>query len=481
MAEVVEETASHGTVSEDSFELDFEVGDLCLARYGDGESKGLFKGLIQGISDSHCEVKWLDYEETSQVECSNVFCCQEFHVPAGKLRMFRIRHLIDFAAEKTKTMMNLKLEEKVLDVAGRKDDLTRAIALLQTIVDTFSVVPYNVPADKVGKLMGAKGATKDTLQQEAGAVLSIPPKQPDQEEVTVSIIGDSAAIDKMKEAVGALLEGRNVPFKQRPREKAETKDWNDDAEEEQPRAFGRQRKAVGPSQTIHVDPRFIPLIIGTKGATIKDLQARTGARLDVSGEGEGGGQIRISGSAEAIASAVERINEIVGQSPGQRGSAVRSIVVPAQHIPAIIGPGGSVIRELESRSGARLKVSRDTAGEIQASGTEEQVEEALRLVHDIVDQKTQEKEGGEEEHPEEGPRSYGRQRQGGPSHTIHVEPRFIPFIIGTKGATIKDLQTRTGARLDVSREDDGQIRISGSKEAIASAVECINEMVGQRM
>lgn len=44
------------------------------------------------------------------------------------------------------------------------------------------------------------------------------------------------------------------------------------------------------------------------------------------------------------------------QSPGQRGSAVRSIVVPAQHIPAIIGPGGSVIRELESRSGARLKV-----------------------------------------------------------------------------------------------------------------------------
>lgn len=29
----------------------------------------------------------------------------QFHVPAGKLRMFRIRHLIDFAAEKTKVWM----------------------------------------------------------------------------------------------------------------------------------------------------------------------------------------------------------------------------------------------------------------------------------------------------------------------------------------------------------------------------------------
>lgn len=68
-------------------------------------------------------------------------------------------------------------------------------------------------------------------------------------------------------------------------------------------------------------------------------------------------------------------------SYGQRGNG-RSIALPLGMSPAagaIIGKGGSNIKLLQSRSGARVIINNST-GRVEVSGSSAAVDEALRLL-----------------------------------------------------------------------------------------------------
>ena len=59
--------------------------------------------------------------------------------------------------------------------------------------------------------------------------------------------------------------------------------------------------------------------------------------------------------------------------------------------------------------------------------------------------------------------------------TITIDPDCIGTIIGTGGKIIKQLRTDTGAD-SIDIEDDGTVSVSGSKEAVASAIQKIHDM-----
>ena len=59
--------------------------------------------------------------------------------------------------------------------------------------------------------------------------------------------------------------------------------------------------------------------------------------------------------------------------------------------------------------------------------------------------------------------------------TITIDPEYIGMIIGTGGKTIKQLRVDTGVD-SIDIEDDGMVSVSGSKEAVASAIQTIHDM-----
>ena len=59
--------------------------------------------------------------------------------------------------------------------------------------------------------------------------------------------------------------------------------------------------------------------------------------------------------------------------------------------------------------------------------------------------------------------------------TIHIHPDFIGMVIGTGGKTIKQLRTDTGVE-SIDIEDDGSVSVSGAKDAVAAAVQKIEDM-----
>jgi len=73
----------------------------------------------------------------------------------------------------------------------------------------------------------------------------------------------------------------------------------------------------------------------------------------------------------------------------------------------------------------------------------------------------------------------GGRRGGDASETMMVDSRSVGRIIGRGGSKIKDLQDESGAKIQVSREEDGSgqksVEISGTEDQIATAKQLIDE------
>ena len=120
-----------------------------------------------------------------------------------------------------------------------------------------------VPNDKVGLIIGRGGSTIKGIQDKTGAHVQIP--QPGEGDdpafrtITVSASSNEAAEAAQAEIQGIMSGGR------------------------------RESMVVVPQALImHVNNDKIGLIIGRAGANIKDLQARTGTRIQIPPEPEPG-------------------------------------------------------------------------------------------------------------------------------------------------------------------------------------------------
>lgn len=70
-----------------------------------------------------------------------------------------------------------------------------------------------------------------------------------------------------------------------------------------------------------------------------------------------------------------------------------------------------------------------------------------------------------------------------PSTLIKVPSKFVGRIIGRGGSTINGLQSESGARINVTKDTDGDetvIRLSGSDDAVARAEELIRDLTVDR-
>jgi far upstream element-binding protein len=143
---------------------------------------------------------------------------------------------------------------------------------------------------------------------------------------------------------------------------------------------------------------YVGRVIGKGGEMIRDLQARAGCRIDVD-QNVPPGQPRLityRGTRKTIDFAKQLVHllcqENVNEADLPLGEAKREfLVVPAGSVGKIIGRGGEMIRELQSRSQAKIQVDHKGVSGLDASekqvtmtGTELSVVKAKEMVLFLV-------------------------------------------------------------------------------------------------
>lgn len=174
------------------------------------------------------------------------------------------------------------------------------------------------------------------------------------------------------------------------------------------------------------------------------------------------------------------------------------IMVPDKTVGLIIGRGGETIRDLQERSGCHVNIVGEAKSvnglrPVNLIGSREAAAHAKEMIMEIV--QSDSKTGGNKEQAPPS-RATGRDANHGGGYggsmgagnngetsndSIYVPSEAVGMIIGKGGETIKDIQSTTGCKINVSPkqqgETDREIGLVGSREAIAAAKRAIEDKV----
>ncbi|XP_072998850.1 uncharacterized protein [Typha latifolia] len=166
----------------------------------------------------------------------------------------------------------------------------------------------------------------------------------------------------------------------------------------------------------------------------------------------------------------------------------RKIEVPNNKVGVLIGKAGETIRFLQINSGAKIQITRDVEADPQSStrpveltGSLESISKAEQLIRDVI---TEAEAGGS---PALVARGFGTVQSGAEQIEIQVANEKVGLIIGKGGETIKNLQTRSGARIQLipqhlpegDESKERTVRITGKMEQIEVAKDMIKEVISQ--
>jgi rRNA processing protein Krr1/Pno1 len=279
----------------------------------------------------------------------------------------------------------------------------------------------------------------------------------------------------------------------------------------------------------------VGMVIGAHGAVIKTLQERSNATIRVHNDKINanhklftivGGQAECARARALITDIVDKpratsqvggvMNHTgsVSPAPGglypqysadvRPGDVARAVYVPNACVGIVIGRGGETIRDLQARSGATIKVTPDKdvlqgseTRSIMIIGSAQAVLIAHQLVTDVVQEALARRSSNGSGNGvlvsamASGSNSLTSQPGGSGSssqplsaniqltETLLVPKDKVGLIIGRNGVTIRDLQERSGARIQFSKDSpevalgkqhaSRPVTITGTRECINSA------------
>ncbi|XP_008775737.2 far upstream element-binding protein 2-like [Phoenix dactylifera] len=178
-----------------------------------------------------------------------------------------------------------------------------------------------------------------------------------------------------------------------------------------------------------------------------------------------------------------------GQQPSvELETTSRTIQVPNSKVGVLIGKAGDTIRYLQINSGAKIQITRDADADphfstrpVELIGSLENINKADQLIKDVI---AEADAGGS---PSLVARGFSTVQSGSEQTEIKVPNEKVGLIIGKGGETIKNLQTRSGARIQLipqhlpegDSSKERTVRITGNKKHIESAKEMIKEVMNQ--
>ncbi|KAG5090027.1 hypothetical protein JHK86_002639 [Glycine max] len=181
-----------------------------------------------------------------------------------------------------------------------------------------------------------------------------------------------------------------------------------------------------------------------------------------------------------------------GQKQPTSGDEIttRKIEVPNNKVGVLIGKAGDTIRYLQYNSGAKIQITRDADADplcatrsVELIGSLESIDKAEKLMNAVI---AEADAGGSPSLVARG-LSPAQATVGSEQIQIQVPNEKVGLIIGRGGETIKSLQTKSGARIQLIPQhlpegDDSKertVQVTGDKRQIEIAQELIKEVMNQ--
>ncbi|KAG6739468.1 hypothetical protein POTOM_057065 [Populus tomentosa] len=227
-------------------------------------------------------------------------------------------------------------------------------------------------------------------------------------------------------------------------------------------------------------------IMSGAGADIKRPRAENGASGFDSVESNKGFSSAPPDMKSTISnSAPSSIPASYGSYPGGSGLS-KKIDIPQGRVGVIIGKGGETIKYLQLQSGAKIQVTRDMDADpnspyriVELMGTPEQIAKAEQLINDVL---AEADAGGS------GTISRRYAGQGGSEHfSMKIANNKVGLVIGKGGDSIKNMQARSGARIQViplhlppgDTSTERTVHIEGTSEQVEAAKQLVNEVTSE--
>ncbi|KAF5831863.1 hypothetical protein DUNSADRAFT_12518 [Dunaliella salina] len=230
--------------------------------------------------------------------------------------------------------------------------------------------------------------------------------------------------------------------------------------------------------TLMCAPDKVGRIIGKAGVTIKELEARTGVRVQVDHKaGTDLKPVHLIGSGTAVEQCKALVHEVLTSETGSLSSAggetVRKVPCPPGIVGRIIGRGGETIRSLQSGSGAHIMVDQnfppDQNREITISGRADCVDRATRMVNDLV--------SGDPASAQQVIQKYGV----GTTRTIDCPKSVVGRVIGKGGETIKGLQKQFSTSVQIDQTvNPCKITVAGPTQNVMNCQAAIEDVMEDR-
>jgi far upstream element-binding protein len=270
-------------------------------------------------------------------------------------------------------------------------------------------------------------------------------------------------------------------------------------------------------ESISFESNLVGLIIGRQGENLRRVEAETGCRVQfLTGPDESGPyrQCKITGPRARREEAKAEMNRIIEDSgmagtarvsapareapPAARaashqpalrdGEDTMQIMVPDKTVGLIIGRGGETIRDLQERSGCHVNIvgeqkSVNGLRPVNLIGSREAAAHAKDLIMEIVESDSKGIPIKDRLPPQREPaRDAGYGGSDKVNDTILVPSEAVGMIIGKGGETIKEMQSTTGCKINVSPssgpgEVEREIGLVGSRDAIVAAKRAIEDKV----
>ena len=268
----------------------------------------------------------------------------------------------------------------------------------------------------------------------------------------------------------------------------------------------------GLSAVIDVHPRKCGAVIGPRGSVIHGMQERSGARIKLNQDYPDGEmrKLTISGTQEQVQMCAELVKRVLEPGGGSHsihenalsgGDVITEIVMcPPTLVGRVVGRGGGNVREVQSRSGARVQVNQHFPEgqdrQVEVTGTQAAVRAAVELVKFIM-------ENGPVLPAPGMPLTAGAAAGGGAygpgvsaggggaggvslapgtaAVTVECPKACIGRVIGRGGDTVSRIQRETQAKVHIDQNvPEGapvKVNISGYEAAVHAAIKLVQDIM----
>lgn len=454
----------------------------------------LFPALPESAPTQHNNTAWVHSSQNNKMKVGSSVVTQVFRVPyeerkldSDKFGENESKHLCANIMKETGAHLEISTGKDLsltFLVSGKQHEVMEARRKILSNFQTQASRQISIPKDHHRWILGKKGDRLKELEKSTATKITVPPMNNPSE--IIEIVGPKEGIEKAEHEIRVT------------------------SDEQSKKAFER----------INVPKMFHPFIVGAFNEKLNAMIAETGARINVPPPSVMKDEIVIAGDKDGVAAAKSKIEAIHNQM--QKCCSTVQVEVPKSQHKYVIGPRGGTIAEIlkETEVSVEMPPSDSTTDTITLRGPHANLGQALSKVYEkansvrtsdvaapswihkyIIGRKgasikeitsnlpkvhvefnVKENKIKIEGPPEEVDKAHEKLEAIAKDYInkyifldMTVDPKFYKHIIGKSGTNVNRIKEETGVVINI--EENGQIRIEGTKQGVQKAQSELEEMV----